>query len=221
MNLNRELDQLYIQINDLRDKDFLDDKDIAALKRLAQHQDSGVRYDVAEILVNADAAQAEDILVPMLNDKDYLVRLNACDSLCISANPQVIELLKEIIARDKAGLVRFYAVLTIGDIALNINANRQELLEFLEQRLLCEKNMHTKIAFFRTMFLLGKEQYLQHLIEQLKTKNYRNRCATVKSLADIVNNSNKAEIVAALEELQKVEETVAVHSSLEQVLGDL
>ena len=223
MNSEQEIGEsfLYDGYDKFWAKDGFDDNDIAALRRLSQHQDSEVRYYVAELLVNADATQAEDILVPMLDDKEYLVRVNACDSLCISSNPKVLELLKKVLIRDKSALVRHYAALSIGDIASKSEIKKEELLRFLEQRLHKEKTEHTKIAFFSTMFVLGEEKYFQYLLEQLKGVKYRNRCATVNTLAYIASVKNREEIITALEELKKTETTVAVNSTLDRVLNDL
>jgi len=211
------LDQLYLLI----DKGFLDDGDVETLRQLSQHEHNEIRANVAKALVNADPSKAENILLAMLNDKDYLVRTDVCDSLCFNSNPQVLEMLKKVAVKDKVGLVRHYAILTIGDIVLNINADKQELLQFLKQRLLVEKGKHTKIAFYRTMYALGDEKYLQCLINQLKSVRYQNRCATVNTLRGIVNDKNKADIVAALEDLSKTEKVVAVVSSIERALNEI
>jgi len=217
MSLDKELDQLHL----LMDKDFLNDEDIEILRYLSFHKNDEVRCNVAKALINADTEKAEQILLLLLDDKSYLVRADACDSLCFNSNPQVLVLLKKIVAKDRVGLVRSYAVMSIGDIALTINSDKQKLLLFLEQRLLVEKCKHTKISFFRTMYILGAEKYLRCLIEQLKNVRYQHRCATINALREVVTNENKSEIVEAFKELQKTEKTAAVKSSIERVLGEI
>jgi len=217
MNLEQALERL----DTIRDKDAFDDTDIDALKDLSEHHESEVRYFVAEALIGIKHPQAEGILIALLSDKNYLVRTNACDSLCTSRNSQTIEFLKKVIVKDKSGLVRHYAVLSIGDIAVSIKIDRQELLRFLERRLEREKNVHTQNAFFRTMFMLGDYDKLHCMLNQLSNTRYQNRIVAIKNLGEIAGRENKDKIVAELEKLNKIEKTYAVKSVLQETLDKL
>ena len=216
MCVDQELDQLDI----LRDRMCLTDDDIEMLNTLSTHDNKEIRYLVADLLCKADYTKADPILLSMLNDRDYLVRVNVCDSLRASRDEKLLETLKRVVVRDRSYLVRHYAVQSIGDIALNSNANKNELLNFLEQRLAYEKSEHTKIAFFRTMFLLGEQKYFKCILDQLHNAKYQIRCAAINTLADIANHDNMDRIIDALVRLDETEKTVAVASTISQALSD-
>lgn len=72
---------------------------------------------VAETLVESSDEKGEQILLRLTKDHDWLVRTDACDSLCISESVDTYNLLKEIAKKDTSGLVRGYAILSLENIA--------------------------------------------------------------------------------------------------------
>jgi HEAT repeat protein len=188
------------------------------LIELSEDSDEEVRIEVAAVLACIDIPEKDDILVKLSCDKDSLVRVNACDSLGTSISPKIIEVLKERIIRDKDSLVRSYSVLSICDIAISANLNYSQIIKFLENRLEKEKIINTKISFYRSLYLLGEEKYLDEIIETSHNRNYRNRCAAVNALKDIANIDNSDKIRLAVLNLKTHEKSLAVLSSCDNVL---
>lgn len=188
------------------------------LKRLSQDEEDQVRAKVAELLVLSDSPFSEEILINLLEDVDELVRVNACDSLSVSSSHNVINLLKSIILKDKSSLVRGYAALSIGDIAISISYDNKELEAFFITALLKERVKWVKINFYKVLYLLGDESYLNLLIHELENKSYKCRSLTVNTLSELISSKNSELIIKALTERLEIEKTVAVRSAIKKTL---
>lgn len=58
---------------------------------LSKDKDYYIRVRLAQVLVNYHNKLSEQVLTYMLDDKDELVRVNACDSLCWSNLKVILE----------------------------------------------------------------------------------------------------------------------------------
>ncbi|AAK79043.1 HEAT repeat domain-containing protein [Clostridium acetobutylicum] len=76
------------------------------LDYLSEDEEYEVRVKVSEILVLSNDVEGDNILIKLLKDKEELVRVNACDSLCNSSSNDVIYHLKDRILKDKSSLVK-------------------------------------------------------------------------------------------------------------------
>lgn len=188
------------------------------LKNLSHDEEGEVRAKVAEILVLSNSSFTEKILINLLKDKDELVRIHACDSLCVSNSCIVINHLKDRVLKDKSSLVRGYAALSIGDIASNRNCDFKELEVFFTKVLAKERVNWVKLNFYKALYLIGDESYLDLLISELKNRSYRSRCLIVNILSDLVSKHNLFLIRTALTERLEIEKTVAVRSTIEKTL---
>lgn len=110
----------------LESKEGYSVEDVRVLSKLAQSADSEIRLRTAEVLVAVAPEWSESLLIGLSKDNDELVRASACDSLGISENVEVYSLLKEIVLRDTSLLVKNYAILSMVDVALKINAVSKE-----------------------------------------------------------------------------------------------
>lgn len=205
-------------IDNIKNSNCFIENDLNILVCLSHDKDDEIRARVAEVIVFSDSLTAEKILIELLKDKAELVRVNACDSLCNSNSIKVLKLLKETILMDKSSLVKGYAALSIADIATRINYNAEELIEFFKSAVKKEKVNWVKINFYKALYMLGDESYLDILINELNNKFYRNRCAIVNILSEIVTHENLTKIRAALIERLKIEKTFAVSSTIEKVI---
>lgn len=201
--------------------DKFTDDDFEILEYLSQDGKEEVRARVAEILVLSDSHEGEKILIKLLTDKDELVRVNACDSLCNSTSLEVINLLKERILKDKSILVKGYAALSIADIVSNTGYDKNELSKFLKDALEKQKVVWVKINFYKVLYMLGEESYLDKLLNELQNKLYRNRCAVVNVLSEIVSERNLGIIKTALIGRLEKEKTIAVRSSIEKAIQSI
>ncbi len=69
----------------------ISDEQMEKLKKIANEDDSLNKALVAKILVNSESEEGEKILLNLTNDKDSLVRTEACDSLCIRETMETYE----------------------------------------------------------------------------------------------------------------------------------
>lgn len=217
---DKSLDEKLDLIEEIAASNDIDENGLIILECLSKDEDDEVRSKVAEVLVISNSSEAEKILVKLLKDKDELVRVNACDSLCNSNSKEVIKLLMDRAKRDKSTLVRGYAALSIADIVIRINSNRDELVRFFENCIAIEKVTWVKINFYKVLYYLGQKARIKDLLKELDDRLYRNRSATVNILAELISKENEEEIKAALQKRLSIEKTVAVRSSIESVLNN-
>ena len=208
----------YELLNELSDLDEITTKDLEILDALSYDEGDEVRVQVAEILENCEDIEAELILIRLLHDKDGLVRATACDSLRFSDSLEVLNLLMDIIKKDKTDLVRGYAASSIGNILLNMDKTDKEYVDFFADLLNREKVTWVKLHIYETLYLLGEGTYLFKLIEMLNHKHFRKRGAVISILANILSDENKDIIEYCLKRLLEKEETINVRSAIENVL---
>lgn len=155
----------YLEIN-LKNKDSFDKLDMIEelevtncntadyyklLDYLSNDKDYEVRAKVAEVLVAPNNSEADKILIKLLRDKDELVRVNACDSLCTSNSYDVINHLKDTILKDKSNLVKGYAILSLADIVIRLNNDLSEAIEFLKSTLQIQRVQLVRINIYKAL----------------------------------------------------------------------
>ena len=190
------------------------------LERLSTCDEEDVRSRVAAVLANFTEERGEKILTDLTRDKEYLVRVEACDSLSHSKSLVTYDLLMKRAKQDQNGMVRGYAISSLSQIASALH-KEQELITFLIQRLLDENVMFTKINIYKTLYDMGEYKYLDCLLSCLNTKVYQNRCAVVHLLNEIIDVDNYENIVKALKERKEVEKTIAVISAINELLAKI
>ncbi len=209
-------------IDRVEENDYFAKGDLKTLDVLSQDGDDEVRSRVAEVLVFSNTVEAEKILIRLLNDKEELVRINACDSLCTSTSKDVITLLIEKAKKDKSSLVRAYAVMSATDISKNIGC-KEETLELIMYLFSKEKVNITKISYYRSFLLLGQKCYLSQFLEHINDRFYRNRCTVANLLKDLITDKifskfELAKVKNALESRLKIETSLAVKNSIEKTI---
>ncbi len=183
------------------------DFELETLEILSKDSDAFLRSEVASLLVDFTESRGENILIQLTKDRDSLVRTEACDSLSSSCSKETFNLLMRMAKFDGNGMVRGYAVFSLGSIALKLGLAK-EATNFLEERLKKEKVVFTKININRVLYSLGKTECLHSLIAELNARVYRNRCATVHCLVDMLNS-------------EKIEKAYAVTSSIDKALEEI
>lgn len=205
-----------IQSNYFKNKHF-NDYELEILEQFSKDIDDCIRLEVAKILVNFTELRGENILVRLINDRDSLVRVEACDSLRYSKSESTFDLLIKVVKKDKNSMVRGYAISSLGYLADTLNL-QDYAIKFLEKHLKNEKAVFGKINSYTTLYLLGKGEYLGFLILELNARIYQNRCAVVHCLEEILNENNSLLIKKALNDRKKIEKTYAVISSIDSLL---
>ena len=161
--------------------------------------------------------KGEEILLRLTNDKEWLVRADACDSLGISESVTTYNILKKIAKKDTSGYVRGYAIISLGDIAVKIH-KENELIKFLEEMLMHEKTEFTKINIYTVLYNLGQKEYFDKLLSMTNSKKYSNKCAVVNSLKDIANESNRDMIINILLEYKEKETARSVIYTIDDAI---
>lgn len=202
------------------DEECLEENDIIMLSKLSYDEDDYIRANVARILVNLNDEKSEEILMRLAYDNDSLVRTEACDSFCLSKSLTIYEKLKHIARTDRNGMVRGYAISSLGDIAFRID-KQNDLVKFLESQLVNEKVEFTKINIYTVLYSLGDNDYLDKLLATINTKRYQNRCAVVNNLFEVVDECNKERIHTTLLERKKIEKSGAVISTINEVIQEM
>ena len=212
-------DKAYELLDIIADKNDVDSNDMDVLIKLSQHDDSEIRAYVAELLVLAHGCKAENALINLCNDKDELVRVNACDSLSAFATIDVYKQLVNCIFNDASLLVKEYAILSIVDIMNYIEVDKNELKNlFLNTS--SKKEILISAACFKGLYVLGYKEYLNNIIDLATTENYRDRCAVINILGDIIANDNVQFILSVLKALRGTEKSEAVNSTIDRIISE-
>ena len=116
-------------LNDLEGTN-IDSSVYPELERLSRDCNPEIRNSVAQVLGGA-RGEYTDILLRLLNDRDELVRVNACDSLSGTDSCAAINELEKHIS-DSSELVRGYVYSSLYDTAsMNPAAYKSEALALL------------------------------------------------------------------------------------------
>lgn len=216
----KEKIKVLARLDDKAYEEEFDEDDYSILKELSYDKELTIRALVARILVDSSDEKGEEILLRLTNDKEWLVRTEACDSLGISESVTTYNILKKIAKKDTSGYVRGYAIISLGDIAVKIH-KENELIKFLEEMLMHEKTEFTKINIYAVLYNLGRKEYFDNLVSMLNSKKYQNRNSVVNSLNDIANEDNKDMIINLLLEHKKKETAMSVIYTINDVIKEI
>lgn len=126
--------------------------------------------------------------------------------------------LKDRILKDKSNLVKGYAILSLADIVIRLKNDLSEAIEFFKSTLQTQSVQWVRINIYKALYILGDKVYLDILIKELDNRYYRNRCAVVNIMSELILGENYREIEKALIVRLNKENTIAVSSSIEEVL---
>lgn len=208
-------------IHSLEEKENLNKADWERLKEFSESPDSEVRIAVSEVLVNFCNGTSERILLKMLDDADVMVQASASDSLCFSSSPDVLDKLIGISGHKKF-LVRGYAALSIGDIQHNIGSNSDRTETFLKKWFKTERSVWVKTAIARSLFLIGNDEYLPFMLEQLDNKNYQIRCMALNTVSEFAERGldrKTSDILCSLKKRKKAEKVQHISEKISLLIG--
>lgn len=217
---NQKKDEFLMDLEKKAENNGIDSKELHKLEEISYDKDSDRRNLVARILMNTSSKEGEKILQRLAHDKDLWVRIEACDSLYNKESFATYELLKHIAKKDTNGMVRGYAISSLGDVAVALH-QQNDVIEFLEKRLLKETVEFTKMYIYTVLYNLGKKKYLTDLLSMLNTKRYKNRCEVIDRLIEVINDSNKETIYTALLEHKKIEKTWVVVYRIDRLMEEI
>lgn len=204
-------------LNKLEEKNILTGNDINLLKKLLVDSDEEKKILISQILAKDNTTRSENILLGLINDKSELVRANACDSLYNNISNNVVEELL-VKANNDTSLVKYYAILSLGDIVEINTENKQKVIGNLRNLRKNNKDISVNISISKVLYQLGNKAELNILLNYLDDSNYQNRCATLNCISEIISSNNFKKIIPILKEKIKAEDSLAVKESLENII---
>ena len=176
-------------LNKLEEKNILTGNDINLLKKLLVDSDEEKKILISQILAKDNTTRSENILLGLINDKSELVRANACDSLYNNISNNVVEELL-VKANNDTSLVKYYAILSFGDIVEINTENKQKVIGNLRNLRKNNKDISVNISISKVLYQLGNKAELNILLNYLDDSNYQNRCATLNCISEIISSNN-------------------------------
>ena len=173
--------------------DVYNEEDIRYLRQLARSKDWENRSRVAELLCNCEQDFVEKLLHEMTFDKDELVRADAADSLGGGKTLKSFERLWHLAEHDKSELVQFHAVLSCGEIYLNMDIppySKDEFKERLYGMIHRVESPHIGLSCYEVLYLLGETSAVEKIISVL---------------GDAINNGDGTLIWHALHTLEAID----------------
>ena len=175
--------------------------DFHIVRQLSNDTDAEVRSQCAETLALIPCEESESILVSLLDDADNLVRANACDSLKFSHSKLIVK-----------------KFITIADILANISEGQfsGEVVQLFKNNEATEQSDWVKIAIYRSLVMLGENEYFIPFLNMLHSSDYRNRIFVLNIIDDIPNH--KKEILNHLMKQQREEVISHIKQKIQEKL---
>lgn len=185
------------------------------IKRLSD-SNAEVRMRAAESLgMLLRGKSSPRALIKRLQDTDDLVGIAAAEALGLIGDRKALPALRKTL-QDASPLVRSYVSEAIGKLGDLRDAAR------LEKDLETETSETAKVGYYHALYLLGRHSVLQELLMLLRSSDYRVRCATANTLAEIVDDESERQIIRRnLRKALRQEPTVAARSSIRSSLRHL
>ena len=212
-------EEKYALIQTMENNGVLDENDLTKLEYLAKDKDDEIRGYIASVLILSNSIYSEKILKNLMNDKDELVRANACDSLGSFSSAELINLMKDHIQKDKSSLVRGYAALSLVDISQKLADRTHNVRIYLDKFYRKEKVKWVKYNYSKALYLLSNDfEYYELLVSGIDDIRYRNRCLVANLLGSlvvdkVVSLSDINMLYSKLGTRLKVERTIAARNS--------
>lgn len=151
-----------------------------------------IRASLARTLVyhNSDT-QAIALLCKLSQDVAASVRVEAVDSLSNFINSESFDILCRA-STDKDYLVRAYAAFGIAYVGKRINP--EKALQMLRYMSLSEKCERVFVDIYEGLYILGRTEMLNELINLFYSSDYHVQCATLNALDELVYPQNVSTI---------------------------
>lgn len=216
-------------LKSLEKKEELTDDDMALLSTFSKDQERSVlskdeeisiKSELASQLVRFESDFCKKLLLNLTYDADVLVRVEACDSLCIYNDREVFNCLQKLSMKDRF-LVRSYAVTSMADVAVNGAFDFKEVLQLLKSNFSREKSVYVKLRYYYAFCILGEREYYDVILQHLHHKNYQIRCCAINLLMDLIKENEYVKTLQSFIECEENEKTIAVQSSLAKAISKI
>ena len=175
------IDSLTERINKTGYQDHIDEID-----RLKENKDWYVRAELAVLLADHINDHSKQVLMNLLDDRSYLVQVEAIDSLSSVTDHDVAEKVRKCMI-SRHPLVRGYAYRWLCET----QEEPQKLLQ--ELHLVHEKDIWARNMLYVGLAQIGDETVVRSLLRSYRRCNYLNRCAIANGLADIFDDLSRTD----------------------------
>lgn len=206
-------------LNDLEGTD-IDSSVYPELERLSRDRNPEIRNRVAQVLDGA-CGEYTDILLRLLNDRDELVRVNACDSLSGTDSREAINGLEKHIS-DSSELVREYVYSSLYDTAsMNPTAYKSEVRALLLPACKDEKSDRAGAVLACSLYALDEADAVNKIKSYISSEDCYVRNAAVQQLHAICGDVDISCFRKDLQAQYRKESVGFVKDALESLLEDI
>ena len=206
-------------LNDLEGTN-IDSSVYPELERLSRDCNPEIRNRVAQVLGGA-RGEYTDILLRLLNDRDELVRVNACDSLSGTDSREAINGLEKHIA-DSSELVRGYVYSSLYDTAsMNPAAYKSEVRALLLSARKDEKSDRAGAILACSLYALGEADAANKIKSYISSEDCYVRNAAVQQLHAICGDADISCFRKDLQAPYHKESVGFAKDALESLLEDI
>lgn len=193
--------------------------DYALLRRWAEHSDALIREQVAAALLFGAGEPGREILLKLAADSEELVRAEAYDTLSVYPDPQVAEMLKQAAVSEPNDLVRYFALVSYGDVIQELAPGDAEQEAFFQDRLQRDQAAVCRLGCEYALYQLGEPGALKRILEYLDDPDYLVRCRAVCTLEEIADEENRGRILEAIRGRREKESAAPVRERMDELVG--
>ncbi|WP_193368239.1 HEAT repeat domain-containing protein [Pelagibius marinus] len=191
------------------------DADYQKLAALVRDEEAEIRYEAIERIGANRSRETTDLLLEALDDPDELVRAQCLDELSY----------RNDLSTDDAGRIRPFlddeSELVRRSAAWALAAARDSSVIPLLKDRLTQVSTAEQGSYCFALTILGEAAYLDRAITLLQADCYQTRCSVANGFADVIDDTNREPIVAALEQAWQTETSRAVWTTIERVMQEI
>ncbi len=203
---------------DTLDKEWLEPADVKHLEEIILKCDAELRRTIAESLINTEPTDSWPLLQMLTQDKEFLVRAEACQSLSVNCSKCSFDLLLNVCTNDPDSIVRAYAM---GSVAEILKAQTEEdvkkAVKIFKQMKQDSKDSRIHLAICEVLYkVYGETNLLEEIAGYFEDLDYRIRCTALNHMIYLLTTQNKDFIHERIMELKQKECSRAVQSTIER-----
>ncbi len=199
-----------LELIDFIVKKKVSSKNFSKLIDLSFDKDEEVRFRSLEALSSYPNPNVVERMLDALNDTDSLVRTTAIESLSnikLALSEEI--LLKYLDDESETVRIATYRSLT--------SFNTKNVENIISGKLSILKGVE-RVSALSTLCNMNINIYIHDLIKLLKSESYLVRCATSNALSYFIDSDYSNEILNALRDAYKVEQSEAVKESIAEII---
>lgn len=187
---------------------------------LSKDEEISIKCELASWLVRFESDFCRNILLNLTNDNAALVRVEACDSLCVYRDREVFNRLLELSTTDEF-LVRGYAVMSMADVAANGKFDFKEVIQLLNNNVSKEKSIYVKLCYYYAFCIMGERQYYDIILQHLSHRFYYIRLFSISSLLELMSEDDYDKTLKCFLQCENSEKVKEVKQTLSRAIDQI